>query len=279
MPIARVTDVNAAARTAAAIIQGGSGTASPPNIKLTDRCSPNNGDWVLIVYDGAEYYAIDTIQPETEAANAEREEQEVVPGDQTIGDPNGANVTVRKGGLISMMADAATGFLANKINGLIQLMGRMFSVDTTFFHGRVRTQEDGTNSKVEVSIFGSPLTSPISTEIVNAILDTKLATMGVDINAIRELNFKFNIAPQTGIVTGPNLNFEVATPAGKAVFRVNGTTGIIEAESPTAIKMTGQLIFLNSDGSPLDRVLTAKDLCCYTGNMHGQGSGKVYVGP
>lgn len=279
MPIARITDVNAGRRTASAIVQGASGTMPLPDIKLTDSCSPTVNDWVIIVYDGVEYYALDTVQPETQEAVEARESQDAVPGDQVIGDPEGTGIVIRQGGLISIMADQVTGFIMNKINGLLQFMGRMFSWDTLYFHGRVRTQEDDKNTKVEVSLFGSPFESPVSTEIIQAIIDTKLASINANVNAMKDINIDFNIAPQSGIMVGPSINLNLNTPQGKVAFRVNGITGIVEVESPTIMKLSGQYIFINSDGNPLDRVLTAKDLCIYTGNMHGQGSGKVFVGP
>lgn len=278
--IAQVLDVDMAKRTANVIVQGAAGTSSPVDVKLTHRCSPAVDDFILIMSDGGEYYGIDKVDVETQEAVEAAEGTQLVPGDEILGDPeSGPGIAVRKGGLLSILADQITGIVLSKVTGMLQFFGKRVHVDTTFFHGRIRTQEDETNSSVELSLFGSPFGNPLSTEIIQAAFDTLLARGEVNLAGIQDINVNLNIAPQTGILTGPSLNLQWATPQGFVKLKVNGATGVVEVESPTIMKLTGQLILINSEGNPLDRVLTAKDLCCYTGNMHGQGSGKVYVGP
>ena len=281
MPIGIVQDVDPVKGTISVRVQGSSGTRNLHRVRMMkDAKIPPYGVRVVCVKDGRNYYYLGTPEEITPAAEDERASEEHMPGDDWLGDPDGAHVMVRSGGMISAMVSEVVGFIANKATGIIQLMGKIISADTTYYHKLIRTQ--GMNTKVDTTIAGSPNGIPLSLEMVRAILDTSNGTLSIDLSAFTDIQARLNINPASGNVLGANIGIEANTPVGKATLSFNGQTGNITVSAPNTsdIKIEGaRRVLVNSDGlDPLDRVLTARDKCWKTGAPHWQGSDKFYVG-
>lgn len=278
MPIGIVQSVDPVAGTVTVRIQGGSGTRNSLRVRLMeDRKIPKYGTRIVFIKDGKNYYYYGTPKAITPEAEAARAAEENVAGDEFLGDPDGAHLHIRVGGMITAMADKATGFIANKATGIIQILGKILSFDTTYYHWLVRTQ--GSNTKVDKRIAGSPNGIPLSLEMLKYILTTEDGKIVLNLSAFSEIEGKLIINPLSGRVTGADVNLEAQTPMGSMKFSFNGSTGNVNIESPGLVNIkVAQAIWVNSNGSPLDRVVRAGDTCWKTGGMIGQGSSKLCVG-
>ena len=278
MPIGIVQDVNTEQGTVSVRIQSGSGTRNVPRVRLMKNGKiPDINTRILIFKDGRNYYYIGQPEVITPEAEEDRAAQETVAGDEFLGDPDGAHMHIRTGGMVSLMADRITGFIANKATGIIQLLGKILSFDTTYYHKLVRTQ--GENTKVDQRIAGSPNGVPLSLEMLKYIMTTEDGKITIDLSAFTEIKGRLLINPASGNVLGANVGFEAQTPMGVTTFSFDGSTGNVHISSCGRIKIdAAQAVLVNSEGSPLDRVRTAQDQCWATGAICGGGSSKLFVG-
>lgn len=280
MAIGLVESVNAEKRTINVVVNDAGGTRHLPEVKLLKHHEiPEIEDVVLVIRDGGEYYYIGIPEEETEAAIEERAELHNVGGDQSMGDSeNGPGIGVRKGGMVVMLADRVTGFIASKIKGMIQILGKTINLDTDFFHFRARTETDKVNTTIDARLAGSPRGIPISIEMLKSIIDTHDGRITMDLSGFNDVDLHLKFAPQAAQYKGSTVTIENDTPMGPVKIGWNGSTGTVNVESPTQIKVDAQAVLVNSEGNPLDRVLTAKDQCWYTGNIIGQGCPRLFVG-
>jgi len=244
---------------------------------MKDGKVPEYNTRILIFKDGRNYYYIGQPEVITPEAEEERASQESVAGDEFLGDSDGAHMQIRTGGMVALMAEKITGFIANKATGIVQLLGKIISFDTTFYHKLVRTQ--GQNTKVDQRIAGSPNGIPLSLEMLKYILTTEDGKIVIDLSAFSEIKGRMLINPVSGRVLGTDLELEAQTPMGVTTFSFDGSTGNVNISSCGRIKIDAALaVLVNSEGSPLDRVRTAKDQCWATGGICGGGSSKLFVG-
>ena len=279
MPIGIVQSVDVEAGTVSLRVQSGPGTRNIVRARMMENSPvPEHGTRILVFKEGRSYYCMGKPMPITPEAQEARASNDTVPGDQVMGDPKGTHVMVRRGGMVAAMADAVTGFVANKATGIAQILGKIFSFDTTFFHWLVRTESDN-NTKVDISISGTPLGISVPIEMLRSIFTTSDGKLDIDLSALSEINANLLINPLSGRVTGPDINLKMQTPMGELTMSVDGSTGKTAISAPGIVKLdASQVVLINSDGSPLDRVRTSKDICWYTGGPCGGGSSKVYVG-
>ncbi len=278
MPIGIVQSVDPAAGTVVVKIQGGPGTRDALRVRLMeDSKIPKYGTRIVFIKDGKNYYYYGTPKVITPEAEAARAAEENVAGDEFLGDSDGAHMHIRTGGMVALMADKITGFIANKATGIIQLLGKILSFDTTYYHKLIRTM--GMNTKIDQRIAGSPNGIPLSLEMLKYILTTEDGKIVLNLSAFSEIEGKLIINPLSGKVTGTDVNLEAQTPMGGMKFSFNGSTGNVNIESPGLVNIkVAQAVWVNSNGNPLDRVVRAGDTCWKTGAMIGQGSKKLCVG-
>jgi len=278
MPIGIVQEVNIEQGTVSARVQSGSGTRTIPRVRLMKgRKIPEYNTRILILKDGRNYYYIGQPEVITPEAEEDRASQETVAGDEFLGNPDGAHMHIRTGGMVALMADKITGFIANKATGIIQLLGKILSFDTTYYHKLVKTQ--GQNTKVDQRIAGSPNGIPLSLEMLKYIMTTEDGKVVIDLSAFSEIKGRMLINPVSGRVLGTDIELEAQTPMGVTTFSFDGSTGNVNISSCGRIKVDAtQAVLVNSEGSPLDRVRTAKDQCWATGGICGGGSSKLFVG-
>lgn len=278
MPIGIVQSVDTEKGTVSVMVQSRSGTRPIPRVRLMkDGKIPEINTRILIFKDGRNYYYMGQPEAITPEAEEDRASQENVAGDEFLGDPDGAHMHIRTGGMVALMADKITGFIANKATGIIQLLGKILSFDTTYYHKLVRTQ--GRNTKVDQRIAGSPNGIPLSLEMLKYIMTTEDGKIVMDLSAFSEIKGRLLINPVSGRVLGADINLEGQTPMGVTTFSFDGSTGDVNISSCGRIKVDAALaVLVNSEGSPLDRVRTAKDQCWATGGICGGGSSKLFVG-
>ena len=278
MPIGIVQDVNTDKGTVSVRVQSGSGTRTIPRVRLMkDGKVPEYNTRILIFKDGRNYYYMGQPEPITPEDEEDRAAQENVAGDEFLGDPDGAHMHIRTGGMVALMAEKITGFIANKSTGIVQLLGKILSFDTTFYHRLIKTQ--GQNTKVDHRIAGSPNGIPLSLEMLKYIMTTEDGKISIDLSAFSELKGRLLINPVSGRVLGTDIELEAQTPMGVTTFSFDGSTGDVNISSCGRIKIDAALaVLVNSEGSPLDRVRTAKDQCWSTGGICGGGSSKLFVG-
>lgn len=278
MPIGIVQSVDTEKGTVSVIVQSGPGTRPIPRVRLMkDGKIPEINTRILIFKDGRNYYYMGQPEVITPEAEEDRASQENVAGDEFLGDPDGAHMHVRTGGMVALMADKITGFIANKATGIIQLLGKILSFDTTYYHKLVRTQ--GQNTKVDQRIAGSPNGIPLSLEMLKYVMTTEDGKIVIDLSAFSEIKGRLLINPVSGRMLGADINLEAQTPMGVTTFSFDGSTGNVNISSCGRIKVDAALaVLVNSEGSPLDRVRTAKDQCWATGGICGGGSSKLFVG-
>lgn len=280
MPIGIVQDVDPAKGTISVKVQGSAGTRMLPRVRMMkDAKIPEYGTRVVVIKDGRNHYYLGTPEPITPEAEDDRSSEDNMPGDDWLGDPDGAHVKVRSGGMVEALADKLVGFIANKATGIVQILGKIFSVDTTYYHKLIKTE--GRNTKIDTMISGSPNGIPLSLEMVRALLNTADGTLAIDLSAFTDIQAKLLINPVSGNALGANIGIEAQTPLGPAALSFNGTTGDITVASPGAVVKidNARQVLVDSDGlDPLDRVLTARDKCWKTGAPHWQGSNKMCVG-
>ena len=280
MPLGQVKSVNAGKRTISVNVQDRGGTRMYQNVKLMKHVGlPEHLQQVLVINDGGDYYCVGIPETETDAAVEERESAQNVAGDQFIGDPEkGPGLGIRKGGMVVMIANEVTGIIINKIIQVIQFFGERLSWDTTFYHKIIRTLTDKMNTVIDTRVSGTPIPSVLSVEMIKGIVNTQLGTIDIDLSAFKDCEINFKIKPEAMQPVGSNVAMKGETPLGDVEIKWNGTTGVLDVKSPTQIKVDAQAVLVNSDGSPLDRVMTCKDKCWYTGNILGQGSNRLFVG-
>jgi len=280
MPIGTVQSVDASKGTVAIEVQGASGTKFISKVRLLkSQAVPGIGDKILALKDGRSYYHMGN--PELIGVEPEEARQKLgtVPGDTSLGDPDGPGVHVRKGGMVSVLASKITGFVTNSIINIVQLMGKIIAFDTTFWHKKISTEKDNLNTTVDESLFGSPYGNPSPTRMVSKKIKTTGGIMTVDLAAFSTINGTLTIDPTSGMTTGANVNLSAQTPMGPISISLDGSTGNVLVTSPGLVKIqVAQAVMINSEGNPLDRVVTCGDTCWYTGAIHGNGSNKLFVG-
>lgn len=282
MPIGTVQGVDPVAGTVSVVVQGASGTYEIPRVRLMeDRPVPEHGTDILVLKEGKSFFYFGKPMPITAEAEEARAADNTVAGDEVIGDPEGAHVRLRKGGMIEAMANKVTGFVGNAATGICQILGKVISIDTIYFHKLIRTQ--GKNTKVDVRVAGSPyatdlLVVPVALEMLKYAFNTKDGKLEIDLSALSEITARCLINPLSTRVTGPDINLKLQTPLGEAVVSISGTTGNIQLSAPGVIKVDATTVLVNSDGNPLDMVRTAKDICHYTQAPCLGGSPKLLVG-
>lgn len=278
MPIGIVQSVDVDAGTVKVAVQSGPGGRYINRVRLMKgQDVPEYNTRIVVVKDGRNYYCIGTPMAATAAAVEERSEQQLSAGDKLIGDPEGTHIHLRVGGMIAVMADKVTGFIASKANGIIQLMGKMISFDTTHSHRMVRTV--GQNTVVDERLAGSPYGTPLSLEMMKYIVKTQTGELALDISAFNNVGLNFIINPLSGNALGPNIAVNIQTPMGPIKVESSGVTGNVNVTAPGIIKVEAkQAVLVNSEGLPIDRVRRAGDICWYTQGMCGGGSSKMFVG-
>ena len=282
MPLARVRGVDSDRRKLSAEMQGVGGTKPLSRVKLLKgHPIPEMDDVILILRDGTEYYCIDVVEREREVDLERNAEEQLVPGDMSMGDPEeGAGVGLRRGGMAVLKADMMTGIVANKIIGIVQTLGKRFSWDTNFFHKLIKTKSDKKNTLIDTRLSGSPKGSPLTLEMLKSIIDTSDGTINIDLSGFDDCNFSFHFAPQAMQTRGANIKIENETPMGTSKWEMDGTTGKVSMESPSLVEVDAPFIKLNSEGLPLDKVLRIGDVVPGPngGVITGMGSNTVFIG-
>lgn len=281
MPLARVREFDSDRRLLRAEMQGRLGT-KPLRAKLgKGRPIPEIGDVILVLRDGSEYYCIDIVERERETDLERNAAEQLVPGDTSMGDPEeGAGVGLRRGGMAILKADMMTGVVANKIIGIVQMLGKRFAWDTNFYHKLVRTLSDKRNTIIDTRLSGSPRNSPLTLEMLKSIIDTSDGSITIDLTGFDDLDIKFRFAPQALQTRGANIKIENETPMGTSKWEMDGTTGKVSMESPILVKVEAPFIQLNSSGLPTEKVLRIGDVGPGPngGVITGLGSNTVFIG-
>ena len=280
MPIGLVQSVDTEKAKVTIEVQGASGTRIIPSVRLLKGAAvPAIGDRILALKDGSTHYHIGSPELIGDIPDEERRNLGTVPGDTCLGDPNGPGVHVRKGGMVSVLADKLTGFVTNSILGIVQLMGKIIAFDTAFWHKKVTTTQDNLNSTVDEALFGSPYGNPSPTRMISSKVSTLGGVMTVDLASFSSITGTLTIDPTSGMSSGTNVNLSAQTPMGPLTMSFDGATGNVLVTSPGMVKIqVAQAVMINSEGNPLDRVVTCGDTCWYTGAIHGTGSNKLFVG-
>ena len=280
MPIGIVQSVDPVKGTISVAIQGSGGTRHLPRVRLLDDARiPEHGARVVVLKDGRNYYYLGTPAAITPDAEQARAAEEHMPGDEWLGDPAGAHVRARSGGMVAAMADKVTGFIASKVQGIVQTLGKIISVDTTYYHKTIKTTPEK-NTRIDTMISGKPRGAANLVEMVRSVLDTSDGTLVIDLSSFADIKAKVLINPASGNVTGASIGIEAQTPMGAATLSFDGATGNITVNSPGAVIKIDKArqVLVGSNGEPGDRVVRAKDLCWKTGAPIGHGSSRLYVG-